>query len=94
MKERSRLAKYLDHMAKNAMGWKNDYENCVMGGEARYARLAGHYNGMLDDLIRLVGYGRVLALVSADDAVDEHVARCRDCGGVAVTTGEDAQCGG
>lgn len=89
MEGRSRLAKYLSHMAKNALGWKNDYERCVMCGEDRYARLAGHYNGMLDDLIRIVGYGRVLALVSADDAIDEHVAHCRDCGGIGVAVGED-----
>lgn len=38
---------------------------------------------------RVVGYGRVLALVSANDAVDEHVAHSRDCGGIKVAVGED-----
>ena len=65
----SRLLKYLNQTKSKEWGCKERYEKGVMYREVNYAYLAGHYAGMLDELIAMIGHDRVAALVAAHDDV-------------------------
>lgn len=70
--KQSRLADYLQAMKRGGPGWREAHENreCPSG---HVYRLMGHYEGMLEELIDLIGIDRVLALVEAHDAVRRRI---------------------
>jgi len=52
-----RLARYLTAAARGGRGWVIEYEDGIAasGYDGRWAILAGHYHGLLEDLIDLCG---------------------------------------
>ena len=62
-----RLAEDLRQRADGGFGWRRRYE-FGLDGAAVPGWLAGHYAGLLDDVIRLVGAERIAALTAAADA--------------------------
>ena len=55
------------------MGWVDRYEKSLFGdGDVDYARLAGHYQGLVGDIIAAVGHCRLVSLVDALDRLEEH----------------------
>ena len=73
----TRLIEYLRHRTTGAFGWSRAYEEQI--GARGTAWLAGHYDGLLNDVLRLLGESRILALAVAAKAVDERLRqRIRD----------------
>jgi len=64
----SRLSKFLDAKARGGIGWVPRYEQ-ELGGNPAW--LSGHYQGILDDLIEILGHGRVRRIVEEFDALDD-----------------------
>jgi len=48
-----RLAKYLDARIRNDYGWLGRYEKEVAGDRIDW--LAGHYSGLIDDILKIIG---------------------------------------
>lgn len=68
----SRLRKYLEARERGGFGWGANYDSTV-APDGNYAYLAGHYAGLLDDVLRAIGARRFAALLDAHDAIDEHL---------------------
>jgi len=66
----SRLAKYLEAAAISTPGWQVRYEHDACGGSSP-AYITGHYCGLLDDVVRVVGLARLTRLVAAHDEIDK-----------------------
>ena len=69
----SRLSEYLSARAAGGMGWVDRYEKSLFGdGDVNYGLLAGHYQGLVGDIITAVGHCRLVSLVDALDRLEEH----------------------
>jgi hypothetical protein len=72
----ARLHRYLDARRDGDLGWVARYEGEVCPGrgpDATVAWLAGHYQGLLDDLIAIVGDRAASALVAAHIEIRERI---------------------
>ncbi|MFH1185094.1 MAG: hypothetical protein V1755_08660 [Chloroflexota bacterium] len=66
------LQKFLGAMAGGGIGWEDRYEREMCGGGSTsidYARLAGHYISLLNEVIGAVGLPRLQVLIEAMDDV-------------------------
>lgn len=66
------LQKFLGAMARGGIGWEDRYEREMCGGGSTsvdYARLAGHYISLLNEVIGAVGLPRLQVLIEAMDDV-------------------------
>ena len=58
------------------MGWVDRYNKDVSDGDdVSYPYLSGHYQGLLEDVIEVVGDGRLVSLVVALDRLERHRAQ-------------------
>lgn len=76
----SRLREYLramDVSGEEQRGCRDRYDRSVTGdkGDKNYAFLSGHYYGMLDELIDMIGRSRVVALCDAHADIDDAARR-------------------
>lgn len=62
----SRLGEYLKRKQAGGFGWRVDYDRTI--GEDK-AYLLGHYGGMLDELIDMIGVEKLRALVAAHEDI-------------------------
>jgi len=56
-----RLLNYLDHVISNRRGWVPEYKDSVCNGDRNY--LLGHYEGLVGDIIDIIGAKRLQRLV-------------------------------
>jgi hypothetical protein len=64
-----RLIEYLDAV-DGSFGCRARYEQRILGDEQNHAYLSGHYAGLVDELVRLVGRDRLRRLASVMDEID------------------------
>ena len=63
----TRLVEYLIARGEGQLGWRADYEAAIQErwhSAAPYATLAGHYAGLLEDLITALGGGQTALAIA------------------------------
>lgn len=71
----TRLVEYLRHRTSGGFAWITSYEKQLAQNPAW---MAGHYAGLLDDVLRIIGDRRICDLVVASDAVEQRLRDVTD----------------
>ena len=70
----SRLRVYLDQSRNREPGWRGRWERELFDERNTVLRLLGYYQGMLDELIAIIGHDRAVRLIGAHDDLEDHIA--------------------
>ena len=73
MKRTSRLRTYLDYFGSGDPGWRAAWDHDI-AGEQSTAWMLGYCQGILDELITIIGHDRAVRLVGAYDDLKDHIA--------------------